>query len=112
MKIISVTFKNIYPRQETTMPIDQAWDYYLTHQTESVESAMIEIDGEQFKTFAKQWSSWDFDNQVWHLQRIGFGAYGDSAIKNPNADKWQFETIYDKHPNCPHWVTGFHSLAA
>lgn len=36
-------------------------------------------DKKQFWTFAKMWSIWDADSQVWYPTKVGLGAYGDTA---------------------------------
>lgn len=89
----TVIFHEFGSREDTSLPLDEAFNYYLSHQT-SMPSMAVVVDnetGEEFETFAKGWFVWDFTNKVWQLARVGLGAYGDGGPVNPAKASWQIE---------------------
>jgi hypothetical protein len=76
--------------RERVVPLAEAWDVYEALCLDpaigfaSISAAIIvRGDGSMFRTFAKSFSTWDFERGVSRLVRIGIGAGGYDGPQNP-----------------------------
>lgn len=67
------------------IPVADAFSYYESEQRGQRGFARVigaigkADDGREFTTWAKEWTVWDVTAQVHRIERIGYGANGDSG---------------------------------